>query len=151
MTRPKGSYELDALLRDLAADFRAMSRQVLAGFEVTPLQYHALLLLSRAGQLTMGDLCDRMLLASSTVTDLVDRMEKGGYVARERCHEDRRVVRLQLTDRGRRVVDEMLRTRLAKLDSLLESMSPGDQERLLDSLRQLHGLLRTPAGGSATP
>lgn len=147
MDRSSRSYELDSLLRDLAAEFRAMSREVLTGFQVTPLQYHALLLLSRDGRLTMGELCDRMLLASSTVTDLVDRMENGGYVARERCCNDRRVVRIALTGEGRRVVDEMLKTRLAWLDSLLAHMPSADQDRLLASLRQLHGLLR--AGGES--
>lgn len=149
MSRSSRSYELDALLRDLASEFRAMSREVLASFQVTPLQYHALLFLSRGGRLTMGELCDRMLLASSTVTDLVDRMENGGYVTRERCRDDRRVVRIALTGEGRRVVDAMLRARLAWLDRLLTGMPDADQDRLLASLRQLHELLR--AGGKNSP
>jgi len=144
------AYELDALLRNLAAEFRAISRGVIASHQVTPLQYHALFQL-RSGKLTMGELCDRMLLASSTLTDLMDRMENGGYVTRERCCVDRRVVRIALTERGRRVLDEVLQARLARLDALLEHMTDADQERLLASLRQLHLLLRESAGGKATP
>jgi DNA-binding MarR family transcriptional regulator len=141
MAEPGRGHELDSLLRDLWAEFRAMSRTVLAGFEITPLQYHALIFLSREDGLTMGDLCDKLLLAASTVTDLVDRIEAGGYVTRDRCASDRRVVRIRLTAAGLRVVQEVRRVRSNWLDSLLEGMAADDQEHLLASLRQLCALL----------
>ena len=145
MADPGRGHELDGLLRDLWAEFRAMSRTVLTGFEVTPLQYHALVFLSLKDGLTMGGLCDKLLLAASTVTDLVDRMEAAGYVVRDRCASDRRVVRIRLTPAGLRVVQEVRRVRGNWLNSLLEGMAATDQEHLLASLRQLCALLRSRA------
>ncbi|HCC32689.1 MAG TPA: transcriptional regulator [Clostridiales bacterium] len=145
MVEPGRGHELDSLLRDLSAEFRAMSRTVLTGLEITPLQYHALVFLSREDGLTMGDLCDKLLLAASTITDLVDRIETAGYVARDRCAADRRVVRIRLTPAGLRVVQEVRRVRGDWLDSLLEGMPAAGQECLLTSLRQLCALLRSRA------
>jgi len=145
MVEPGRGHELDSLLRDLSAEFRAMSRTVLAGMEITPLQYHALVFLSRQDGLTMGDLCDKLLLAASTVTDLVDRIETAGYVVRDRCAADRRVIRIRLTQAGLRVVQEVRRVRGDWLDSLLEGMAEADQQCLLTSLRQLGALLRSRA------
>jgi len=45
-----------------------------------------------------------MYLHPSTITGVVDRLEKKGYVVRDRVHEDRRVVMVQLTPNGRKVI-----------------------------------------------
>ncbi|MEM8872695.1 MAG: MarR family transcriptional regulator [Planctomycetota bacterium] len=50
-----------------------------------------------------------MLTREPDISRLADRLEKLGLVSRHRCSEDRRVVRLRLTDEGRRVQEEAAR------------------------------------------
>ena len=49
--------------------------------------------------MTIGDLSNKMYLAFSTTTDLIDRMEKSELVQRIRDEQDRRVVRIHLLSR----------------------------------------------------
>ena len=64
-----------------------------------------------------------MDLAFSTVTDMVNRMEENGYVNRKRDHQDRRVVRLIVSDKGHAVVKEVIKVREDFLSEALKDES----------------------------
>jgi DNA-binding MarR family transcriptional regulator len=55
-------------------------------------------------RLRMGELADRLLLSRSGITRLVDRLERQGLIARERCADDGRGFFALLTDAGRRTL-----------------------------------------------
>ncbi|HET7483602.1 MAG TPA: MarR family transcriptional regulator [Actinomycetota bacterium] len=71
--------------------------------------YDVMVQLSSApeGMLPMKELAESVLLSKSGVTRLVDRMAAAGYVTRDSCPTDRRVVYAKLTDRGREVFDSV--------------------------------------------
>jgi DNA-binding MarR family transcriptional regulator len=50
---------------------------------------------------TVGELCEKLFLESSTLTPLLKRLEANGYVTRSRDLSDERQVRVRLTDAGR--------------------------------------------------
>jgi DNA-binding MarR family transcriptional regulator len=56
---------------------------------------------SEHGKLRMGELADKLLLSRSGITRLVDRLQREGLVARERCEDDGRGYYAVLTDDGR--------------------------------------------------
>lgn len=62
---------------------------------------------SRAGQLPLGKVSQRLLIHPTSVTGLVDRLEKDGMVAREPNARDRRGVIARITDKGRAIVEEL--------------------------------------------
>ena len=49
--------------------------------------------------MTIGELSKSMALACSTITDLIDRMEKAGLVVRKKDEKDKRVVRIEVMSR----------------------------------------------------
>ena len=53
------------------------------------------------------DVANRMLIQHHSAVELVNRLEAGGYVRRERAEDDRREVLLALTPRGERVLAEL--------------------------------------------
>lgn len=57
--------------------------------------------LSHSGQMKISDLSEKMGLSNSTVSGIIDRLEKQGFVERLRSEEDRRVVYVSLTPRAR--------------------------------------------------
>ncbi len=131
--------ELERLLREVAATVRQRGRRALSGLGITPPQFDALIQLKRGGEMTMGDLCTRLHLASSTVTDLIDRMERGGLAQRFRDASDRRVVRLRVTQRGLDVIEAVLRTRAAYFGEILGRLPANAQWQIAGALRLLHG------------
>ncbi len=138
--------EIEWLLRSVNMIVRKRGRDILSAFGITPPQYNALYILNRDGSLTMGELCQKMYLAFSTMTDLINRMERNGYIERIRDEKDRRVVRLRVTERGQRVIHEVLSARLRYLSLVLDRVSAEDKARLITSLKQLHELMTQEVG-----
>ncbi len=67
---------------------------------------------------TIGEAADYLLVRHSTLSELVDRAGALGLVERERDEEDHRVVRLRLTEQGRRVLTELTSAHLEELRRL---------------------------------
>ncbi|NPV58899.1 MAG: MarR family transcriptional regulator [Actinobacteria bacterium] len=74
---------------------------------ITFAQFKAILLLSKAGSQTLGQLSEGLSRARCTVTGLVDRLEAKGLVKRKRSREDRRLVYVSLTDKGKELAQEL--------------------------------------------
>jgi DNA-binding MarR family transcriptional regulator len=53
------------------------------------------------------DVANRMLIQHHSAVELVNRLEAGGYVRRERAEDDRREVLVELTSKGERVLAEL--------------------------------------------
>lgn len=100
----------------LAATSVARAQQILLGridaalapFGLTFSRFEALALLhfSRRGSLPMGKIGERLQVHRASVTNTITRLERDGLVARVPSGHDRRTVLAQITDAGRRVVEE---------------------------------------------
>lgn len=117
--------------------------QLLRPHGITGAQYNVLRILRGAEPdgLCRNEIRDRLLTRMPDVTRLLDRMEEGGLVSRERSDEDRRQVRTRLTRAGRRLVDG--------LDDAVAAMH-GHEFRQLDraQLRTLVELLQLVREGA---
>lgn len=133
--------EIEELLRNVSTILKKRGRDILNNFDITPPQLDALLVLREYGELTMGELCQKMFLACSTATDLIDRMERNGLIERVRDTADRRVIRLKVLPKGASVIDEVLDARRTHLSSILSELDVADKERLIQSLEQLNYLM----------
>ena len=67
---------------------------------------------------TVGDLAEYLLLRHHSVVELVDRAELAGLVRRTADPRDARLVRVRLTGRGSRILDELTPAHLVQLHSL---------------------------------
>ena len=132
---------IERLLRIVAIIVRQRGRDILTEFEITPPQFNALWHLDESGDITMGELCQKMYLACSTATDLIDRMERNELIERKRDTNDRRVIRLHVTTKGRDVIGQVMRARRQYLSGILGKMSDDDKTRLIDALDQIHGYM----------
>jgi DNA-binding MarR family transcriptional regulator len=133
--------EIEELLRNVSTILKKRGRDILSNFDITPPQLDALLVLREFGELTMGELCQKMFLACSTATDLIDRMERNGLIERVRDTADRRVIRLKVLAKGSAVIDQVLEARRGYLVNILAEIDVADKERLIQSLEQLNYLM----------
>lgn len=95
---------------------------------LTPRQYHLLLQIagSDGGTSTVSQLVERLYLAQSAVTELVQRAEAAGLVRRTQSRSDARVMHLSLTPEGESklaVVHGILGPERAQLRSVLEPLT----------------------------
>ena len=70
---------------------------------LTYTQYVVFLVLWEQDGITVGDLCERLLLDNGTLSPLLKKLEQAGFIERRRERDDERVVVIYLTDEGRRL------------------------------------------------
>jgi DNA-binding MarR family transcriptional regulator len=96
-----------AFLRAHAALLGTLERELAA--RGMPIAFYDVLaqLAEAGGRLRMRELAEAVLLSRSGLTRLVDRMERAGYVKRERCADDRRGAFATITPAGRRALRQV--------------------------------------------
>lgn len=104
ISRDLAISEIMQSLRRIFKAIQVYSQEVSQNFGITGPQLWALTILSLNGSLPLGQLSKKMYLHPSTISGVVDRLEQKGYVVRDRGHEDRRVVRVQLTPQGKKAI-----------------------------------------------
>jgi DNA-binding MarR family transcriptional regulator len=105
-------------------------------------EFDVLAALRRAGQpyaLSPGQLSAQTLVTSGTMTNRVDRLVERGFVRRSPDPADRRGVRVELSDSGRRAVDGAFTDLLKREHALLESLTDTERAELAELLRTLMG------------
>jgi MarR family transcriptional regulator, organic hydroperoxide resistance regulator len=135
--------DLEKSLRYISAIIKQKGREILSNYTITPPQFVALQWLFEGGDMTIGELSNKMFLACSTTTDLIDRMEKNHLVMRVKDPNDRRVVRIHLLEEGERIIEEVIQKRQNYLSEVLGNFSKEEILVLEKSLAKLHHEMRT--------
>ncbi|MCA1585946.1 MAG: MarR family transcriptional regulator [Acidobacteria bacterium] len=115
---------------------REARQRVASRWTLTLPQFDVLAELARADSagFTFVELSRLLLVTSGNLTGIVDRLEQQRLVKRRPDGKDRRVIRVALTDRGRRVTDEVLPAHAADIEEILSFMPRS-------ALNELSGLL----------
>ena len=104
---------------------------------LTQPQFGVLEMLGHLGPLTIGDIGKRMLVTGGCVTVILDNLEKEGQVERLRSSEDRRVIKVQLTDKGESTFNTVFRKHADRVAELSSVLSEEEQIQLSTLLRKL--------------
>jgi DNA-binding MarR family transcriptional regulator len=127
---PKSTPAVDDLVDQIIADMKqttwamkcAMSER-LVRLGISMAQFHIAVTLQRNGIMPMSRLAELLGISLSNASGLIDRLEERGYVERTRVPEDRRIVLVQVTHAGARLIeendalsDDLMRDVLGRLD-----------------------------------
>jgi DNA-binding MarR family transcriptional regulator len=135
---PETVSDIERLLREISVIVKRKGREILNNFPITPPQFTALVWLNDEGDMTIGELSQKMYLACSTMTDLIDRMEKNGVVERVRDDRDRRVVRIHLLEKGAQIIKEVMEARRQYLAEILSHLSDDEALQIKEHLSILY-------------
>jgi DNA-binding MarR family transcriptional regulator len=100
-------------------------------------QLKSLFIISSRGSTSVRGLAKDLGVTPANVTGIIDRLVTQGLVTRTESAQDRRSVRLQLTERGRAKIAAIHQTHLHKLPQMLKDLSPADLGCLVTGLRAL--------------
>ncbi|MGK3991328.1 MarR family transcriptional regulator [Sorangium sp. So ce136] len=137
---PPERPEIDAIVEMiiyLYTESRRLTKGMASGFGLTGPQLTILKLLESFQDLSLSTLSERIRAQNSTVTGIVDRMEREGLVRRERSKADRRVVHIRLSEKGARLAREIQVEPMEIFRSALLSLSATDLRDLLRILTKL--------------
>ncbi len=134
-------------LRELSNQLSLLNHQVGAHLELKDVDLDCLELITRHGPMSPSAVARRAGLHPATMTGVLDRLQRGGWITRERDPEatDRRAVTVRaLRDRSAEVF-QLYSGMNTKMDDLLADYCPADLELLADFLQRT-----TTAGHTAT-
>jgi DNA-binding MarR family transcriptional regulator len=149
--RPDLDVEPLAVLSRVSRLARHLDRARRAAFAehgVEAFEFDVLAALRRAGrpyELSPGELLVQTLVASGTMTNRLDRLERRGFVRRRPDPHDGRSVRVRLTRRGRATVDAVLGDLLDRERDLLAGLDRRQRQILAGLLRTVLAPIDTPA------
>ena len=136
------SFDLLGALWELHHGMEAMSRRMEASLGITGPQRFALRAITLEPGKSAQSLAERLRVHASTVTGVVDRLERKGLAMRVRSEHDRRSLELWPTEAGKALLERPDVTIEAVVQGCLEKMGPEEVaagRALLDRLsRQLH-------------
>lgn len=95
-------------------------------------QSHLVFMLERRGPLRMSEIAESLQLTAGAVTSASDKLIERGYVMRERDDKDRRVVYLNITDKGRDTMKELRMQGRETMRQVFSHLSEEDFHRFIE-------------------
>lgn len=89
------------------------------------------------GQQPIQVIGKKVLLASSSITYVVDKLEEKGYLERVACPKDRRVIHGNLTEKGHALMDEVFPQHKEAMAKIFADLSKEEKEQSIDLLRKI--------------
>ena len=139
---------IDDLDRYPTARITRLSRRLRLGFDqllepfgLTSVQFALLRRLAKVDGLVQADLGRRMAIEAATLTGIVQRLERDGWVRRDCDPENRRLQRVWLTDKARAAMPALLRIQTRRRHRLFSGFSSEDLAHLEELLERLEANL----------
>ena len=120
------------LLRTSTDVYETIGR-MLAGHAISKGRFMVLVLLNRDPDrpVSPADLADGSNVTRATMTGLIDTLERDGFVRRENAPEDRRMMLVRITARGRKFVEGILPEFFRAIAAIMGRLSAGDRRTLV--------------------
>jgi DNA-binding MarR family transcriptional regulator len=137
VTRDVAISEIMQSLRRIFKAIQDYSHEVSGKFGITGPQLWVLKTISLSGGPSLGDLGRKMYLHPSTITGLIDVLERKGDVVRLRDQEDRRVVKVTLTPKGKRLARRTPNPVQGKMIYGLRGLKKEERNLIYNSVQKL--------------
>jgi DNA-binding MarR family transcriptional regulator len=130
---------IEKSIRYISVHVRAHGREILKEYEISPPQFVALQWVGDKEGITIGELSNRMYLAHSTTTDIVDKLENLQLVRRYKSEKDKRLVLVEMEPKGKEIIRKVIDKRISYIRDITAHLD-GEQMNMLPDL--LESILR---------
>jgi DNA-binding MarR family transcriptional regulator len=131
--------EIISNFREAFAELRCLGSERMHRADLSMTHFHLLSMLERHGSVTMSRIAELLDVSVSNATGLIDRIEERGFVERVRVPSDRRVVHVQLTDRGRQQLHEVELFKEDMINAVLARLDERQLRRVALAMADLRG------------
>ncbi len=134
MASKQSTKVIDKLIRDIHKNLVKYTKSSLHENDLTMPRFLVMWHITKEQPVNMSYLHKKMYMANSTLTVIVDKLVNDNLVKRYRNPEDRRIVLLELTEKGDNKLCDMLDIRQGFLEDALNDLDKTDKENLIDLL-----------------
>ncbi|OPX85231.1 MAG: putative HTH-type transcriptional regulator YusO [Pelotomaculum sp. PtaB.Bin117] len=110
---------------------------------ISHVQFFAISVLRRSGSLSMSELAGKMQISKQQLTPLVYKLIDNGLLIRKTDEKDRRIVRIEATETGRNMFDEILAEIKKDLIEKLETLPEMELNELEQTLKRTYEILKS--------
>jgi DNA-binding MarR family transcriptional regulator len=135
------SVEVTRLFQEVMQLFKHSMTKVLSETGMSAPQCMVLGLLSKKKKLKITELSNELCLSNSTVSGIIDRLEKQEMVVRERSEEDKRVVYVSISPNFKEMHKNMRKQFEKKLTDIMSKGSAQEIHKIFEGLDTLKNLL----------
>ena len=112
----------------------------LSNYDLTPVQYSVLYCLWEQDMRSPKEIAERLKLENSTISGILERMEKKGLIERSISKEDRRFIEVCLTDKGASLKEDVIRAVEDVNADVMSIFSEEESAEFKSRLRKLAGI-----------
>jgi len=124
----------------LSRAYRAVNEKVNKVIQrngLNPTEFAVLELLYHKGEQPLQQIGGKILLASGSITYVVDKLEEKGYLNRVACPKDRRVTYAKISEDGRKLIEEIFPEHSALIHELMDSLNDDENDTAIQLLKKL--------------
>lgn len=104
---------------------------------LNPTEFAVLELLYHKGSQPLQQIGEKILLASGSITYVVDKLETKGYLKRNPCPNDRRITHAVVTDEGKDLMDRIFPEHEMKLQKIFAGLDEAEKETAISLMKKL--------------
>lgn len=124
----------------LSKAYKAMAEHAerdIRNYGLNPTEFAVLELLFHKGPQALQQIGSKILLASGSITYVVDKLEKHGYLHRQACTEDRRVTYAIISKKGEELLSRIFPSHAEAIFKAAAGLEPFEQEQIHRLLKKL--------------
>ncbi len=122
--------------------FHDLGRQHPSGEKLSMRQFQALIILKTSESLTLSQLCNKLSLAPSTGTELVNRMIDLGYIQKTHEHKNQRQVMLTVAPKGLELMKQRQQALTEMFSNFLSKFPVEEQENFVYCFEKIWEFIR---------
>lgn len=136
-TSSERSLKLFVVLSRAYRSINDSANKHIAKHGLNPTEFGVLELLYHKGNQPLQQIGGKILLASGSITYVVDKLEKKGFIIRVACKEDRRVTYAQITEEGKKFMEEIFPDHEKRIDEIMNVLTPEEKETMIELLKKI--------------
>ncbi len=137
MNREEESLRALTVILRASGSITQMVKKDMDSYGVNPTEFMVLELLYNRGAQAIQVIGNKVLLASSSITYVIDQLEKKDFVQRKQSEKDRRVTLVSLTIEGKKLMKEIFPQHSSIIQKLFEDLTDSDLVNLADNLKKI--------------
>ena len=124
----------------LSRAYRAVNEHVnkqIQTYDLNPTEFAVLELLFHKGDQPLQQIGGKILLASGSMTYVIDKLEKKEYIRRVACAEDRRVTFAQITEKGKELIEQVFPAHQNEIEKIMSVLSDEEKDMAIEVLKKI--------------